>query len=72
MWFPKSLAHSDLKTVLNFIPRLNKAKVVEETMLGLQNPAFIYFDKITRIKIGQFFSSSDFHSLTNRKCCTLL
>ena len=54
MWFPKSPAHSDLKTVLNFIPRLNKAKVVEETMLGRQNPVLTYFDKITMIQIDKF------------------
>ena len=54
MMFPKSPAHSDLKTVLNFIPRLKKTKVVEKTMSGRQNSALIYFDKITMIQIDKF------------------
>ena len=34
MWFPKSPVYSDLKGVLDFIQSLNKAKDMEEIILG--------------------------------------
>ena len=30
MWFPKSPTHSDYKAVLDFIPRFNRVKDMEE------------------------------------------
>ena len=47
MWFPKSPAHSDSKSVLDFIPSFNKAKYMEYTILGWQKYAFIYYHTIT-------------------------
>ena len=61
----KNPAHSDFKTVLDFIPILNKVKDLEERILGQQNHAFIYFDKITRILIDNYKFFLTFLSLTN-------
>ena len=44
-------AHSDLKSVTDFIPSLNKAKAGEGTISGRNNHASIYFDKIPIIQI---------------------
>ena len=34
MWFPKSPAHSEFESVLDFIPSFSKAKDMEEAILG--------------------------------------
>ena len=36
MWFRKSPAHSDFKSVFDFIPSFNKTKYMEETLMGQQ------------------------------------
>ena len=54
MWFPKSPAHSDFKSALDFIPNFNKAKDMEETILGRQNMQSVISIKSQAIQIEIF------------------
>ena len=60
MCFTKNPNHSDLKTVINFIPSFNKVKCVEEIILERQNLTFISFDKITNMQIDKLKLFPDF------------
>ena len=62
MWFSKSHAHSDFKTVLDFILSLNNAKDMKETVLGRHNHVSHIRTKsqdiqITKIIFFGFFNS---------------